>query len=884
MKLRKKLVSLGLAMALIATPAGSVLEDFGVHVDLTTFAATSSAPGTTTNKTNAEQQGIIKNQDDLEYACKNGGTYTVTSSFSVSKAMVIENGKQVTLIAQGDTRTITCNKQIYCIFKVSGGSLTLGSATNQPNVAVRGVNSSGVSVELAPVMLESGILTINSGIIGRSSKVAVRVRNNSKLIMNGGYIQNVQNNNCVAGAVILSPVSSTCQASTFEMNGGTITKNNCGGVTVGKGSTFVMNGGSITDNTGGAGNPSVTPNLTIPEPSGTKCTGFGGGVFNAGTFVMNGGSISGNNADKHAGGVYNVGYFELNNGTISGNVNGGVFNVGNFGMHNGTITGNTIYSGVYNTNYFAMSGGTITGNNNTSEHVGGGVYNKGEARMDVAGSPYIDPNNEVAMYENSKLYATGALEHTPTMSVRLANPALGSTIAYTPGANGGNYVKYFNVVNLASGYSAAGDGERIAVSTVMRVSYDFDGDGNVDEYVDVPYNSQYTVRTYEAVLNKQLTKSKTYDLDTAKMRTSDGGEIAYGSTINVTSNITLTAIWTPKKYTVTFDFNGGKNSSRQESTSLETNYDKGFWVDCDNVPVREGYEFVGWATEKDAKEAKYKSSQTEKNYCENITLYAVWKAKTITITYNTASGSAIDATVGTTDELPVVTSTEPKKDGYKFAGWYDETGRKEAPGNTIKKDTTLTAKWVENGDWVVRLTKVSNSKITIREQTNTATTTYTSLNKPLTMTVNAVRQTSDGATMNAQSITYQIVNKGNTLKMTDKWIEAKDGKITIPNHKDCRIYIRASLTVEDLPFATIYESNGFSVDSKAPTISGVKNGKIYKKAVTIRVSDKVSGVKKITLNGKKIKSGKVVKKNGSYKLVAVDKSGHKKTVRFAIRK
>lgn len=78
-------------------------------------------------------------------------------------------------------------------------------------------------------------------------------------------------------------------------------------------------------------------------------------------------------------------------------------------------------------------------------------------------------------------------------------------------------------------------------------------------------------------------------------------------------------------------------------------------------------------------------------------------------------------------------------------------------------------------------------------------------------------------------------------------------------------------------------TNAKPLDKTKPTITGVKNGKTYKKAVTIKFSDK-SGIRKATLNGKKIKSGTKVKKNGSYTLIVTDKAGNSRTVRFKIRK
>ena len=73
----------------------------------------------------------------------------------------------------------------------------------------------------------------------------------------------------------------------------------------------------------------------------------------------------------------------------------------------------------------------------------------------------------------------------------------------------------------------------------------------------------------------------------------------------------------------------------------------------------------------------------------------------------------------------------------------------------------------------------------------------------------------------------------------------------------------------------------FVMDQTKPTVKGVANGKTYMGAKTIKFSDKY-GIKSATLNGKKISSGKVVSKKGSYKLVVTDKAGNKSIIKFKI--
>lgn len=74
------------------------------------------------------------------------------------------------------------------------------------------------------------------------------------------------------------------------------------------------------------------------------------------------------------------------------------------------------------------------------------------------------------------------------------------------------------------------------------------------------------------------------------------------------------------------------------------------------------------------------------------------------------------------------------------------------------------------------------------------------------------------------------------------------------------------------------------LDNTAPQITGVKNGKTYKKAVTIRFSDKGSGIKSAKLNGKTITSGKTVSKKGKYTLKVTDKANNTKVIKFKIKK
>lgn len=250
----------------------------------------------------------------------------------------------------------------------------------------------------------------------------------------------------------------------------------------------------------------------------------------------------------------------------------------------------------------------------------------------------------------------------------------------------------------------------------------------------------------------------------------------------------------------------------------------------------------------------------------------------IVITYNTVSGSAIAPTTGTTENPPKVTNYVPARSGYTFQGWIDENGNKVLSGTVIEKSTTLTAVWEDNNiAWDVRIASATSPKIKLSVQTKNTSTTYTVLGKVLVLKLEGERKTSEGST--PAMFQYQIVNKGNEYVATD-WKNTNDGTIRVASNKKCRIYIRA---IAD-KYSKIYRTNGFIIDTKAPKIAGIRNGKTYKKSISIRVSDKVSGIKKILINGKKTKNGMILSKNGKYKLFVMDQAGNKKTIRFAIWK
>lgn len=130
--------------------------------------------------------------------------------------------------------------------------------------------------------------------------------------------------------------------------------------------------------------------------------------------------------------------------------------------------------------------------------------------------------------------------------------------------------------------------------------------------------------------------------------------------MSVTTSITVPAL---ASYTVTYNMNGGSGS-----ISSQTKYHGKSLTLSSTVPTRTGYSFQGWATSSSGSVA-YKSGAS---YTANaaVTLYAVWKANTYTITYNANGGTGQPTNqtkvYGQTLKLSTV---KPTREDFNFLGW-----------------------------------------------------------------------------------------------------------------------------------------------------------------------------------------------------------------------
>ena len=202
-----------------------------------------------------------------------------------------------------------------------------------------------------------------------------------------------------------------------------------------------------------------------------------------------------------------------------------------------------------------------------------------------------------------------------------------------------------------------------------------------------------------------------------------------------TGNKTLYAKWAKTKYTITYNLNGGSNSSSNPKSYYITTSD----ITLKN-PTRKGYAFEGWYSDSSYTN---KVETIEQGSTGNVKLYAKWSKIKYTITYNlnggTNSSSNPDSYYVTSSKI---TLKNPTRTGYTFKGWYSNSNFKTKVSYISKGSTgdkTLYAKWSENTYTI----KFNGNGSTSGKMSSLTNRKYSS---EYTLTANTFKKVSKGVT------------------------------------------------------------------------------------------------------------------------------------------
>jgi len=194
-------------------------------------------------------------------------------------------------------------------------------------------------------------------------------------------------------------------------------------------------------------------------------------------------------------------------------------------------------------------------------------------------------------------------------------------------------------------------------------------------------------KTHSVGINVSLEVPTRTGYDFLGWSTSANGNVEYeaGASFTTEADTTLYAVWQLKTYSVTYNANGGENAPEMQTKKHFEDL-----VLSSDVPTRTGYDFLGWSTSANGN-VEYEAGANFTTEAET-TLYAVWRLKTYSITYNTNGGeNEIENQIKKHFEDLIISEDVPINTGYAFLGWSTtRNGKVEYnPGDVYTKNEAL---------------------------------------------------------------------------------------------------------------------------------------------------------------------------------------------------
>ena len=554
------------------------------------------------------------------------------------------------------------------------------------------------------------------------------------------------------------------ESGSLTLNNVTIDGNNVKAQGDGTATAIYITGGTVIMNNGAK--------ITNHKKSSSYCNG-GAIYMSGGNFKMNGGTISGCETSEYGGAVYLYGgSFEMNNGTVENN----------------KTTTSTLYGG----GAFYVRGATLTINGgliqNNSSDCGGAIYNSAYGTTIINGG-VIKNNTAVGTRQNGAAIFHSCRNSKKGATLQIggnANIDVGNDIYLMSNTSDDKYVEITSSIKNPLMLTVEGESEGRVIAAAV--------DGVVLTYNDMAKigvsNSSYALKLEDNKI--KLTQTS--------------------------SGVTTFPVY------LGYDANNGTNAPDGSSAEIVAGNSATFTI-SDSVPTRTGYNFLGWATNKDATSAEY-SSGGSITISSNTTLYAVWKKISTFETNEFTQPLAItDWTYGETANAP----TAVAKYGtikYTYSNTADGTYTKEVPTEAgthyVKATVEETADYSgleSNAFEFTILPKTINSEIILTApvknevpQTEIETNEYTA-------TVAWSPEVTDkfGYSM-VYTATITITPKANyTVKGIAENGYTVSGAQTVTNEAD-------SATITAVYAATGSKSSGGSGSTKRYTVSFNTNG------------------------------------------------------------
>ena len=446
----------------------------------------------------------------------------------------------------------------------------------------------------------------------------------------------------------------------------TIDGNNVKAQGDGTATAIYITGGTVIMNNGAK--------ITNHKKSSSYCNG-GAIYMSGGNFKMNGGTISGCETSEYGGAVYLYGgSFEMNNGTVENN----------------KTTTSTLYGG----GAFYVRGATLTINGgliqNNSSDCGGAIYNSAYGTTIINGG-VIKNNTAVGTRQNGAAIFHSCRNSKKGATLQIggnANIDVGNDIYLMSNTSDDKYVEITSSIKNPLMLTVEGESEGRVIAAAV--------DGVVLTYNDMAKigvsNSSYALKLEDNKI--KLTQTS--------------------------SGVTTFPVY------LGYDANNGTNAPDGSSAEIVAGNSATFTI-SDSVPTRTGYNFLGWATDKDATSAEYRSGGSI-TISSNTTLYAVWKKIS---TFETNEFTQPLTITGWTYGETANTPTAEAKYGtikYTYSNMADGTYTEKVPTNagthyvkaTVEETADYSGLESDAFEFVIEKKTLTNDNITdIADQTYT---------------------------------------------------------------------------------------------------------------------------------------------------------------------
>lgn len=240
-------------------------------------------------------------------------------------------------------------------------------------------------------------------------------------------------------------------------------------------------------------------------------------------------------------------------------------------------------------------------------------------------------------------------------------------------------------------------------------------------------------------------------------------------------------IFANKKYTITFDSDGGSVVEKQIVK-------RGEKVNKPTDPTRDGYIFIEW----DLGSSIYDFSA---KVTRNLILKAIWKEQeggkvTYVVNFNTDGGNSVSNQIINKDGT-ITKPQDPVRDGYKFLGWYSNNVLFDF-NTPVTTNLELVAKWEKAKDNSTTGTTTTTKK----NDTTNSTTKKTTTKKNDTTNTTTTKKTTT-TTTETKKYTVKFDSNGGS-KVSSKEVTS-GSKVSKPSN----------------PTRTGYKFGGWTLNNKA---------------------------------------------------------------------